>query len=82
MSGGLKLDTAASAYANLVGQPVRGAACTSSVRVVPGDPASSYLVAKLRGLAGICGVQMPRGQPPLPEERIQTIEAWIAGLPR
>ena len=80
-SGGLKLDTAESAYANLVRQPVRGAACTSSTRVVPGDASASYLIAKLRGSPGICGVQMPRGLPPLPEEQIQIIEGWINSLP-
>lgn len=80
-SGGLKLDPADVAYSALVSQAVGAAACSSSVRVVPGDPANSYLIAKLRNTAGICGVQMPRGRPPLPEEEIQTIEAWIRDLP-
>jgi hypothetical protein len=80
-SGGLKLDPADVAYSALVSHAVGAAACSSSVRVVPGDPANSYLIAKLRNTAGICGVQMPRGRPPLPEEEIQTIEAWIQGLP-
>jgi hypothetical protein len=51
------------------------------VRVIAGDPAGSYLIAKLRNIPPICGVQMPRNRPPLPEEEIATIEAWIAGLP-
>jgi hypothetical protein len=80
-SGGLKLDPADVAYSSLVSHAVGAAACSTSVRVIPGDPANSYLIAKLRNTAGICGVQMPRGRPPLPEEEIQTIEAWIAGLP-
>lgn len=80
-SGGLSLATAEAAFANLVDQPARGAACTSRTRVIPGDGAASYLMAKLRGEAGICGLQMPRGLPPLPEAEIQTIEAWIDGLP-
>jgi hypothetical protein len=80
-SGGLKLDPADLAYSSLVSHAVGAASCSSQVRVVPGDPASSYLVAKLRNTPGICGVQMPRGRPPLPEEEIQTIEAWIANLP-
>ncbi len=80
-SGGLKLDPADLAFSNLVGQPARGAACTARTRVIPGDSAASYLIAKLRGEAGICGVQMPRGQPPLPEAEIETIAAWIDSLP-
>jgi len=49
--------------------------------VVPGDSAASYLVAKLKGEAGICGVRMPHNLPPLPKEEIATIEAWINALP-
>jgi hypothetical protein len=80
-SGGLSLATAEAAFANLVDQPARGAACTSRIRVIRGDAAASYLIAKLRGEAGICGLQMPRNLPPLPEAEIQTIAAWINGLP-
>lgn len=80
-SGGLKLDPADVAYASLVGRNSGAAACSSRVLVAPGDAASSYLVAKLRNAPGICGLQMPRGRPPLPEEEIQTIEAWINALP-
>jgi hypothetical protein len=75
------LDPADLAFTNLVGQPARGAPCTARTRVIPGDSAASYLIAKLRGEAGICGVQMPRGQPPLPEAEIQAIAAWIDSLP-
>jgi hypothetical protein len=80
-SGGLHLDPASSSFANLVGVHSGSAACADRVRVIPGDAASSYLVAKLRGTAGICGVPMPRNQPALPEEEIQVIEDWINGLP-
>lgn len=80
-SGGLKLDPADVAFASLVNHNVGAAACSGSVRVVPGEPENSYVVAKLRNAPGICGLQMPRGRPPLPEEEIQTIEAWIAALP-
>ena len=80
-SGGLKLSPADVAYSSLVSQGVGAAACASQVRVVPGDAANSYLVAKLRGTPGICGVPMPRNRPALPEEQIQTIEAWINALP-
>jgi len=80
-SGALKLDPATASFANLVGVHASSAACADRVRVVPGDSASSYLIAKLRGATGICGLPMPRNLPPLPEEEIQTIESWIDGLP-
>jgi len=80
-SGGLKLDPADVAYTSLVNLGVGSSACASQVRVIPGDAANSYLIAKLRNTPGICGVQMPRNRPPLPEEQIQTIEAWINALP-
>jgi mono/diheme cytochrome c family protein len=80
-SGGLKLAPADVAYGSLVGQSVGSAACAGQTRVVPGDAANSYLVAKLRGAPGICGVAMPRNRPALPEEQIQSIEAWINALP-
>jgi hypothetical protein len=80
-SGGLSMATPELAYANLVAHGVGASACSAQVRVVPGDASASYLIAKLRGTAGICGAQMPRGRPPLPESEILTIEAWINGLP-
>ena len=47
--------------------------------VVPGDPDSSFLIAKLRGqLEEGDGEVMPQRNPPLPEEAIQAIEQWIA----
>jgi hypothetical protein len=80
-SGGLHLATAADSYAALVGHAANAAACNTPVRVVPGDASQSYLMAKLRAAPDICGVPMPRGQPMLPEADLQTIEAWINGLP-
>jgi PKD domain len=80
-SGGLKLDPADVAYTSLVNHAVGATACASETRVVPGDAASSYLMAKLRGSPGICGVPMPRNRPALPEEQLQTIAAWIDSLP-
>lgn len=80
-SGGLKLDPADVAYTSLVNHDVGSSACASQVRVVPGDAPNSYLIAKLRNTPGICGLAMPRNRPPLPEEQIQTIEAWINALP-
>jgi hypothetical protein len=80
-SGGLHLDPATASYANLVGVHVASSACSSRTRVIPGDAASSYIIAKLRGQSGICGLPMPRNLPPLPEDEIATIEAWINDLP-
>jgi hypothetical protein len=80
-SGGLKLAPADVAYTSLVNQNVGAAACSSAVRVIPGDAQNSYLIAKLRNAPGICGLPMPRNRPPLPEEEIQAIEAWIDALP-
>ena len=42
---------------------------------MPGKPADSLLIKKLKGQAG---AQMPLNQPPLPAETIAAIEAWIA----
>jgi hypothetical protein len=80
-SAGLSLATPELAYTNLVQHGSSSSTCSSRVRVIPQDPANSYVIAKLRGLAGICGQPMPRGRPPLPEEEIAAIEAWIADLP-
>jgi hypothetical protein len=80
-SGGLHLTPAVDSYSALVGKPSGAAACATRTRVVPGDAASSYLIAKLRALPEICGAPMPRGQPMLPDVEIATIEAWINGLP-
>lgn len=52
------------------------------LRVDPGDPDDSYLVMKIEGAPGIVGARMPRGRPPLSDEQIQLIRAWIeAGAP-
>jgi mono/diheme cytochrome c family protein len=80
-SGGLGLGSPTAAYANLVGVASSSAACSSRVRAIPGDSASSYVIAKLRGETGICGSPMPRNRPALPEEQIASIAAWIDGLP-
>ena len=80
-SGGLALAPAAAAYANLVGQNAAGNGCMDAVRVVPGSASDSYLIAKLRGQAEVCGLPMPRNLPPLPEEELAAIEGWIDALP-
>lgn len=49
------------------------------LRVEPFSVEGSFLVDKLRGtLSGGEGAQMPIGAPPVPEEQIARIEAWIA----
>ncbi len=45
--------------------------------LVPGKPAESLLIKKLRGTA-TTGERMPQGRDPLPEETIAKIEKWIA----
>lgn len=47
----------------------------SGLIVIPGKPADSLLVQKLRGTAG---ERMPLGKPPLEEDVIQKFETWIA----
>ncbi len=44
--------------------------------IVPGKPADSLLVKKLRGMAG--GERMPLDKSPWPEETIVGFEKWIA----
>ena len=56
-----------------------GCATVSEQRlVVPFDPASSYVVLKIEGAAGICGMRMPRGRTPLSASEIMTIRTWVA----
>jgi mono/diheme cytochrome c family protein len=44
------------------------------------DPAASYLLAKIKGDAGISGKRMPLNREPLTAEQIQKIEAWLLSL--
>src|SRR5207237_8642545 len=44
----------------------------------PAPPASSYLVRKPEGRAGIVGVQMPFAAPALPQSTIDVIRQWIS----
>jgi len=74
--GPMPLDTAANSYASLVNAP--SVEIPGLFRVVPGDPASSYIVAKINGVPGIIGDPMP--PPPearLTAEEIAAIEQWI-----
>lgn len=73
---------------DLVGDPHRAlvdepsSAWPAIKRVVPGDPAASLLVRKLRGTHGPMGAQMPLGGG-LAGDEIASIEEWVtAGAPR
>jgi hypothetical protein len=68
--------TAAVSYANLVNVGSRGK--PGAIRVIPGDPANSYLVHKLEGRSDIVGQRMPRGTGPfMSEGQISVIRRWI-----
>jgi hypothetical protein len=69
------LSTPALAYENLVRRP--GIERDGQYRVLPGDPADSLLVDKLRNRDVVS--QMPLGAHPLPEAQLAAIEAWITG---
>jgi len=74
-SGGMVL-LEGRAYASLVGTASSGK--PGAVRVIPGDPANSYLLHKLEGASDIVGVRMPRGNGPfLTEGQISVIRRWI-----
>lgn len=73
-SSGLNLK-AGSAFSNLVG--VSSVGLAGAVRVIAGNPNSSYLVQKLEGAANIAGVQMPRVGAPLTAAQIKMIRDWI-----
>jgi hypothetical protein len=74
------------AYDQLVDVPAANAAAAADgkKRVVPGDPAASFLVQKLRGgLPAEEGSAMPLVGTPLDADEIALVEAWIAaGAPR
>ncbi len=72
---GLVLNTDAT-YDLLVDEPSRQ--IPMLLRVEPGNPDNSYLIRKLEGGPDIIGAQMPRGEPPLPQEMIDEVRAWIA----
>ena len=75
--GGLGgIDDTTTGYAALVGA---ASICPGRVRVVPGDPDSSYLVEKLEQASFECGgSQMPTvGE--MTAEELATIRSWILG---
>lgn len=73
--GNLKLSGSPSA---LIGK--NSAALTDRPLIKPGDPDGSYLLAKMKGSAGIEGDVMAPGDPPAPEQ-IKLVADWIASLP-
>ena len=74
LPGALNL-TAGNSFANLVNVGALQSPGTS--RVVPGDPASSYLIRKLEG-ANIAGSRMPLGGPFLDADTLARVKSWIA----
>jgi hypothetical protein len=75
---GLDLSSASALQADLV--DVASSQCTGRRRVLPGDPAQSYLINKLTGVGMCAGSQMPKGKPALSAADIDTVRAWISGL--
>jgi mono/diheme cytochrome c family protein len=74
-ASGLNLKTGA-AHGQLVG--VASVGKPGAIRVVAGNPGSSYLIQKLEGAADIVGLRMPRNGPPfLTTEQIALIRQWI-----
>lgn len=71
---GLNL-SAGQARANLVN--VQSQERPSLKRVDPGSPDNSYLIHKVEGRSSIVGQQMPLGQQPLSEEKIDALRMWI-----
>jgi hypothetical protein len=71
---GLQLDEAHS-YALLVGVP--STEQPNVLRIMAGDPDSSYLIQKIEGVASISGARMPFGGPYLPQSTIDVIRTWV-----
>lgn len=80
-TGPMPLDSEDASYANLVNVP---SVEVNLLRVAPGDPNASYLVAKITGIPGIVGDRMPPPpEAPLTQEEIDAIIEWITlGAPR
>lgn len=66
---------AANAYANLVNVRMVHPSCSSDMRVLPGNAASSGIIKKLEG--STCGSRMPLGGSSLPTSQIDVIRIWI-----
>jgi hypothetical protein len=64
----------------LIDQPA--GSCTGWKLVVPGAPEKSLLYNKVSNATPACGERMPRGAVPLPDDALDCIRGWIAGLSR
>jgi hypothetical protein len=73
MQQGLSLT--APAHGHLVG--IASTEVPAAMRVVPGDPAASYLLHKIESASPMAGVRMPPDQP-LPAHKVEAIRQWIA----
>ena len=71
---GLDLSTEGT-HASLVGVASRQKPAV--LRVVPGDPANSYLIQKIEGRADVVGVRMPQRGPYLTDGQVAIIKRWI-----
>jgi len=77
---GLDMRTRQNAYATLVN--ALSEQCTTTLRVAPGSPSTSYLINKLTGVGMCQGTRMPKMGTPLTAAQMDTIRAWIgAGAP-
>jgi hypothetical protein len=78
--GNLVLVDAGTSYANLVNVPASNFAASQAglLRVVPGNPANSFLLTKLTmSVASEFGSPMPLVPPSLTAAQIDSIRAWI-----
>ena len=78
--GGLDLSSTAASHVGLVGVLADNsiARAAGKVRVMPGEPDSSFLITKLTAPGPGEGERMPQSNSPLPEASIQMIRDWIA----
>jgi len=81
---GIDITTGSDWASDLVSVPANQ--CSGmDTRVIPGNAGGSYLVEKLKDVigcgAGRAGSRMPLGQPALSAGEINTISAWINGMP-
>lgn len=53
--------------------------CPGRVRVVPGDPDSSFLVEKVDG-SPECGLPMPMSEQPLSQRELACVRSWVRDL--
>lgn len=76
----MDLSSAAASYAALVNVP--STEQPAVLRVIPNNPAGSYLVRKLEGDASISGARMPFGGPFLSANDMDKVRSWInSGAP-